>query len=114
MSGNEIDVLSAWPFGRFKVTQSNSTMMAVSGQLGEPEAPKVRWRQANGNWFVVDEIDGEVYASAIRDDHGLWEFHGDLYASGLFWTENAARLAIQDDPEFEGMEFVNPVVPERA
>lgn len=97
----------------FEVTPAFQTLCGTYAVSVAPSAGgKVRWRQANSNWFVVDEEDQEVYASAIRDEHGLWQTKGrNLYDEGTFWSENAARLSIQQ--EMEGVEFVDAVEQER-
>ena len=56
----------------------------------------VSWRQANRNWFVVDEDSGEIHAKVIEDD-GTWlaSAFPSLYCR--FWTDVNAKRRVEQE-----------------
>ena len=72
---------------------------------GPALAFKVRWRQANGEWYVVDEDNGEIHAKALRQTNGLWV--GSVFGvlRNTYWAEGDAKKAVEKHLDWAGARY---------
>lgn len=56
----------------------------------------VSWRQANRNWFVVDEDSGEIHAKVLEAE-GTWLANAFPSLCCQFWSEKDAKRRVEQE-----------------